>query len=621
VIQPRPSTPSRARRTGSLLFALLIAAAVSLPAELASASPAAPASSTDAGNATTVTFTDIASSPFRVDIEWVAQRGIARGCTSTRYCPKDPVTRGQMASFLARAFGLPSTSRDYFSDDNGTIHEGAINRVAAAGIAGGCAAGRFCPSADVTREQLASFLARALKLPAATHDYFWDVRGSIHEADVNRVAAAGITGGCGPGKYCPTQSVSREQIAAFLRRALVPSARVAPPPPLPDCSSSLQSIVDRATSGATVTAPACTYRETVTIKKPLTLKTVGGRVDGGGVRTHGFVVTASDVTIDGFEVTGTRNPAQDGAVRVRSAHRFTLRNAHIHHTGGSCVSIAGGSGHRVVDSELAYCAQQGYHLASVTDTVVARNRIHHNNPNRAYDPEWEAGGGKAARVLRLTFDSNRVYANRGPGLWCDIDCRDVTFKNNRVYQNESAGIFFEISDGALITGNRVWENGWRKREWGWGAGILISSSRNVEITRNIVAWNADGISVISQNRSGGYGWQPGVSTWNSVVNVNVHDNDIILAPQASDTSEKFTLAWLQDWNGVLFQSSSNNRGSGNRYWHAHPEPSTRFAWAGGRSRLADFNATPGESNGRYLSTTERNNILSAAGIPTAPQSR
>jgi hypothetical protein len=572
-------------------------------------------------SASHVSFGDIGASPFRTDILWAAHEGITSGCTTTRFCPRSVVTREQMASFLSRALDLPRATRDHFADDDASAHEAAINSIAEARITGGCAENRFCPKAAVTRGQMASFLARAFDLAPSDDDFFLDVFGSTHEGPINGAAAAGVTGGCAFQRYCPQRHVTREQMAAFIRRAALPAARVRPVPTIEECSYRLQDVVDAAAAGASVVVPACTFSETVAIRKPMTLRTTGATVDGSNSRRYAFVVSANDVTIDGFEVTRTVNPAQDGAVRVRSANRFTLRNAHIHHTGGACVSIVGGSGHRMLDSELAYCAQQGFHLSKVVDTLVARNAIHHNNPDRRYDPEWEAGAGKAAGVLRVTFESNRVYANRGPGLWCDIDCRDVAYLNNRVYQNERAGIFFEISDGAVISGNRLWENGWRKTEWGWGAGILISSSRNVEITNNIVAWNADGISVISQDRSGGYGWQPGESTWNSVAGVTVDKNVIVVAPQPSDGSPRYALAWLQDWGGVLFRSSSGNAGANNRYWHSQAEPTTRFAWAGSHSRLTSFNATPGEASGRYLSVSERASILESASMPASPVAR
>jgi hypothetical protein len=165
-------------------------------------------------------FADIWSSPFRDDIVWLAEAGITNGCGDVWFCPTASVTRAQMASFLARALDLPAAAGDYFSDDAGSIHEADINRVAHAGITLGCDDGRYCPSTVVTRDQMASFLARALDLPAAGGDYFSDDAGSLHETDINRVAAAGISNGCQPGLYCPTSPVTREQMAAFLHRAL-----------------------------------------------------------------------------------------------------------------------------------------------------------------------------------------------------------------------------------------------------------------------------------------------------------------------------------------------------------------------------------------------------------------
>jgi len=145
--------------------------------------------------------------------------GVSKGCSDTTFCPRSAVTREQMASFLARSFRLPAAPRDYFRDDEESAHENDINRLAAAGISGGCAAVRFCPGAAVTREQMASFLARAFQLSAVETNYFGDDNGSAHESDINRLAASGITGGCGAGTFCPGTTVTREQMAAFLYRA------------------------------------------------------------------------------------------------------------------------------------------------------------------------------------------------------------------------------------------------------------------------------------------------------------------------------------------------------------------------------------------------------------------
>ena len=167
-------------------------------------------------------FGDSESSPFYTDILWVAGQGITLGCAAGRYCPRSVVARDQMASFLVRALNLPASGTDFFDDDAGNGHQGNINALAAAGVTEGCAHRRYCPRSGVNREQMATFLVRALNLPPSGHDYFTDDAGSGHQAAINALAAAGVTNGCGGGRYCPREYVTREQMAAFLHRALTP---------------------------------------------------------------------------------------------------------------------------------------------------------------------------------------------------------------------------------------------------------------------------------------------------------------------------------------------------------------------------------------------------------------
>ena len=165
-------------------------------------------------------FWDIATSPFRGDIERTFLKDVTFGCSAIYYCPTSPTTREVMAGFLRNALKLPATSRDYFTDDEASSHEDSINRVAAAGITGGCGSGRFCPTSSVTRGQMAAFLVRAFRLPWTSRDYFTDDEKSIFEGDINRLAKSGITAGCGGTRFCPNNLVSREQMAAFLWRAI-----------------------------------------------------------------------------------------------------------------------------------------------------------------------------------------------------------------------------------------------------------------------------------------------------------------------------------------------------------------------------------------------------------------
>ena len=165
-------------------------------------------------------FADDDGSLFEPDIEWLFERGITLGCSFDLFCPKAPVTREQMASFLVRALDLPASATDAFTDDDSSLHQADINALGAAGITQGCAEGKFCPTSAVSRQEMASFLVRALDLPAATLNYFTDDDGSIHEQDINSLFHAQVTLGCGDSLFCPSGNVLREQMAAFLHRAL-----------------------------------------------------------------------------------------------------------------------------------------------------------------------------------------------------------------------------------------------------------------------------------------------------------------------------------------------------------------------------------------------------------------
>ena len=154
-------------------------------------------------------------------IEAVFDAGITNGCdpaATNLYCPGKLVTRGQMASFLVRALGL-SGGADAFDDDDRSTHETAINALAAAGITNGCAADRFCPLDPVTRDQMASFLTAGYQLAPSSTDFFDDDNGNLHEDAINALAASGITEGCDEGSYCPRSGVERDQMASFLGRA------------------------------------------------------------------------------------------------------------------------------------------------------------------------------------------------------------------------------------------------------------------------------------------------------------------------------------------------------------------------------------------------------------------
>ncbi|MFQ5558272.1 MAG: putative glycoside hydrolase, partial [Acidimicrobiales bacterium] len=115
----------------------------------------------------------------------------------------------------------------FYDVPSGAGFEAEITWLAATGITRGCNPpwrDDFCPGRLLSRAEVAALLARALDLPPVVggggSGRFLDDDGSTHEADIERLAAAGITNGCGPRSFCPDDPVPRRQVAALLHRAL-----------------------------------------------------------------------------------------------------------------------------------------------------------------------------------------------------------------------------------------------------------------------------------------------------------------------------------------------------------------------------------------------------------------
>lgn len=215
------------------------------------------------------TFVDDDGNIHEGNIEAIAGHGVTRGCNppaGDRFCPDGNVTRGQMAAFLVRAASLPATGRDYYFDDDESIFEDDINRLAAAGVTRGCnppANDRFCPDGKVTRGQMAAFIARAFRYrDDGGGDWFTDDDGSIFESEIDRLRVAGVTAGCNPpinDRYCPADHVRRDQMASLLSRALGLQPTVPPPrlcPVAGPCPSQWPGQEWQASLGADLPKPA-----------------------------------------------------------------------------------------------------------------------------------------------------------------------------------------------------------------------------------------------------------------------------------------------------------------------------------------------------------------------------
>ena len=173
-------------------------------------------------------FSDVPrSNPFFRFVETLLHRGVTGGCGGANFCPAGSTTREQMAVFALVAregagYAPPACTTPVFNDVPASSPFCRwVEELARRGVASGCGGGSFCPTAAVTRDQMAVLVLRtldpALNPPACTTPVFADVPASSPFCRwIEELARRGIVSGCGGGNYCPSAAVTREQMGVFL---------------------------------------------------------------------------------------------------------------------------------------------------------------------------------------------------------------------------------------------------------------------------------------------------------------------------------------------------------------------------------------------------------------------
>jgi hypothetical protein len=169
-----------------------------------------------------ILFSDLGpDSPHRPPAEALNAAGILGGYPDNTYRPGQSLTRGQLAAVVARSLELPAVQPDgRFRDVTvSTSNAGHIHAVADAGIVTGFSDGTFRPDAPVQRDQMATFIARALEL-APRPTTFRDVSlVTPHRGNIGALQWAGVATGSKDGLYGPGEHVRRDQSASLVSRA------------------------------------------------------------------------------------------------------------------------------------------------------------------------------------------------------------------------------------------------------------------------------------------------------------------------------------------------------------------------------------------------------------------
>lgn len=318
-----------------------------------------------------------------------------------------------------------------------------------------------------------------------------------------------------------------------------------------------------------------------------------------------FNSAVDNVTIKGLTIEKFANSAQRGAIYpalfgpYREGENWYVEGNKVTLNHGCGVTVMGGS--TVRGNIISHNGQLGAG-GSGDDIVFEYNEVAYNN-EAGYEPGWEAGGTKFAYTNGLVIRGNHSHHNRGPGLWTDIDNYDVLYEDNLVEYNTSMGIFHEISFDAIIRNNVSRYNGLTdgltSYAWGFGTGILIYNSSDVEVYGNLVYGNLNGIVGMAHNRDEWY-----------LLNLNVHHNTIY--SQFLDNR----LNWdnnpgyqsksgivQADGQGYVFESGSNNVFDYNTHY-ANNVNASIFSWNNSDRNWTYWRSTGGhDANGTITAGT------------------
>jgi parallel beta-helix repeat protein len=207
--------------------------------------------------------------------------------------------------------------------------------------------------------------------------------------------------------------------------------------------------------------------------------------------------TAADVVLADLTVTRYASPSQVGAIDVEGPG---WRMERLVVTGNHGVGVHVGERSVLVDSTVTHNGQVGVAGTEAHGMRVERTEIAANATLR-YEWFWEGGGTKFTFSDDAVVRDCWVHDNGGPGIWFDLENRDLVIEGNLAEDNEVMGIFAEVSWGALVTGNTVRGNGFGERAGRLGAGISISGVSDAQVTGNVLTGNAVELSAIHYART------------------------------------------------------------------------------------------------------------------------
>lgn len=175
-----------------------------------------------------VTFEDVKHHWAGDDVSLLASKLIVQGRGRELFEPEAPITRAEIAALLVRAMGMNEAGVEApFRDNSGGWYENAVGAAYRAGLVSGYEDGTFRPEQQVTREEVAVMMVRAMQF-AGLNPAAFEKRGvpfadqqSIANWAQEKVQAAGAAGIVETGgDFRPGSLSTRAEAVTMLKRML-----------------------------------------------------------------------------------------------------------------------------------------------------------------------------------------------------------------------------------------------------------------------------------------------------------------------------------------------------------------------------------------------------------------
>jgi parallel beta-helix repeat protein len=216
-----------------------------------------------------------------------------------------------------------------------------------------------------------------------------------------------------------------------------------------DDFSTIQAAINAANQGSTIIVGDGIYNENIVVNKSVRLRSQNGsattNVNASDSLDYVFNVTVSNVTIDGFNVTGVASYEAAG-IYLGYSNNSIVRNNVVNNNSFGIVldhSENGTLSSNIANNNSYY----GIYLSSSSHTTLDDNNIYNNYYG-----------------IRLSTSSNYN-----------------TLTDNTAMNNTRYGMYFSSSDNNTLTSNDANYNG--------RYGIYLSSSNNNTLTDNVASYN------------------------------------------------------------------------------------------------------------------------------------